>query len=182
MACYATRSDVENENNFEMTSWPFLWFPSLFFGGRGVLLLSFYNGKYTNNENFFLQNRTAVFFPKALLPGFELGSSDPRQVQCDLVVRFWMKLNIWNDSTCATQADDICPKNRVYRNALHCLKMSVQKEGYAMLLRGIGSTIVRLRVARFVLAQTYQNWEKYTKWPQTIPNCHKLYQMAIKYF
>jgi hypothetical protein len=49
------------------------------------LLLSFYNGKYTNNENFFLQNRTAVFFPKALLPGFELGSSDPRQVQCDHV-------------------------------------------------------------------------------------------------
>jgi hypothetical protein len=25
------------------------------------------------------------------------------------------------------------------------------------------------------------NWEKYDKWPQTIPNGHKLYQMSIKY-
>jgi hypothetical protein len=24
-------------------------------------------------------------------------------------------------------------------------------------------------------------WEKYTKWPQTIPNSHKLCQMAVKY-
>jgi hypothetical protein len=34
------------------------------------------------------------------------------------------------------------------------------------------------RVARFFLVQTYQNGKIYTKWPQTIPNCHKLYQMA----
>ena len=41
------------------------------------------------------------------------------------------------------QADDICPKKRAYRNAYHCLKISIQNEGYSMLLRGIGSTIVR---------------------------------------
>jgi hypothetical protein len=37
------------------------------------------------------------------------------------------------------------------------------------------------RVARFVFVQTYQNGKKYTKWPQTIPNGHKLYQMAVNY-
>jgi hypothetical protein len=37
------------------------------------------------------------------------------------------------------------------------------------------------KVARFFLVQTYQNGKKYNKWPQTIPNSHKLYQMAIKY-
>jgi hypothetical protein len=30
------------------------------------------------------------------------------------------------------------------------------------------------------LVQTHQNGKKYTKWPQTIPNDHKLYQMALK--
>jgi hypothetical protein len=27
----------------------------------------------------------------------------------------------------------------------------------------------------------YQNGGKYTKWPQNIPNCHKIYQIALKY-
>jgi hypothetical protein len=42
-------------------------------------------------------------------------------------------------------------------------------------------------VARFFLTQKYQNWENYSKWPQSIPNGRKnlpngrkIYQMAIK--
>jgi hypothetical protein len=31
------------------------------------------------------------------------------------------------------------------------------------------------------LGPNIPNWEKYTKLPQTKPNGHKLYQMAIKY-
>ena len=41
------------------------------------------------------------------------------------------------------QADDICPKNRAYRNAYHCLKVSIKNEGYGMMVRGIGSTVIR---------------------------------------
>jgi hypothetical protein len=41
---------------------------------------------------------------------------------------------------------------------------------------------VRLtRVARFFLVQTYQIGKKYNKWPQTIPDGHRLYQTAMKY-
>jgi hypothetical protein len=42
-------------------------------------------------------------------------------------------------------------------------------------------TAVKHGVARFFLVQTYQNGEKYTKWRQTIPNDHKIYQMAVNY-
>jgi hypothetical protein len=31
------------------------------------------------------------------------------------------------------------------------------------------------------LGPNIPKWEKYTKLPQTIPNCHKLCQMAMKY-
>jgi hypothetical protein len=31
------------------------------------------------------------------------------------------------------------------------------------------------------LGSNILHWEKYNKWPQTIPNGHKLYQMTIKY-
>jgi hypothetical protein len=31
------------------------------------------------------------------------------------------------------------------------------------------------------LGPNIPNWEKYSKWTQTIPNGHKLYQMALKY-
>jgi hypothetical protein len=38
------------------------------------------------------------------------------------------------------------------------------------------------RVARFFLVgATYQNGGKYTKWPQNIPNGHKIYHMTTKY-
>jgi hypothetical protein len=34
------------------------------------------------------------------------------------------------------------------------------------------------RVVRFFLGPNTPNWEKYTKWPQTIPNERKLYQIT----
>jgi hypothetical protein len=40
--------------------------------------------------------------------------------------------------------------------------------------------MLQIRVARF-FGETYQNGEKYTKWPQHIPKDHIIYEMAIKY-
>jgi hypothetical protein len=59
----------------------------------------------------------------------------------------------------------------------------------------LGSATIDTRVARFFLKQhtktgkiyqitiayVYQMATKYTKWPQNIPNGHKIYQMATKY-
>jgi hypothetical protein len=37
------------------------------------------------------------------------------------------------------------------------------------------------RVARFFLTQFTKRGEKYTKWPQNVPNGHVSYQIAVKY-
>jgi hypothetical protein len=42
-------------------------------------------------------------------------------------------------------------------------------------------SLVSTRVARLISVQKYRNGKKYTKWPQAIPNCHKIYQMDLKY-
>jgi len=42
-----------------------------------------------------------------------------------------------------SKADKLQSEQRVYKGIMHCLKVSLQKEGYGILLRGIGSTIVR---------------------------------------
>jgi hypothetical protein len=39
---------------------------------------------------------------------------------------------------------------------------------------------VHTGVARFFLATTYQNEKKY-QWPQNVPNCSKIHQMAVKF-
>jgi hypothetical protein len=38
----------------------------------------------------------------------------------------------------------------------------------------------RQQGCQMFLGTTYQNGEKCTKWPQDIPNGHKIYQMAMK--
>jgi hypothetical protein len=40
--------------------------------------------------------------------------------------------------------------------------------------------LVQCRVARFFLGAIYQRGEKYTKLPQNIPDCRKIFQMAVK--
>jgi hypothetical protein len=60
----------------------------------------------------------------------------------------------------------------------------------------VGVVSARWRLARFLLLRVlrknhthgcqifldtkYQNGEKYTKWPQNIPNSHKIFPVAIK--